>query len=107
MDDNFLVTARSAERIDWNAGWRLRDEAVPGRLRGTVNLARARFGPRPEVIKVAAFDGAHLAHMRRETGPGRWRQRAVPKARARRIGAYPGAAAAAGAPSARASGRCG
>lgn len=66
------------------------------RLTETEGLARARLEPRSEVIQLVAFDGEHLGHVRRETGPGHEQQwGTVLKDRQRRTGAYPGAAAAA------------
>jgi hypothetical protein len=59
-------------------------------------VVRVRLEPRSEVVQLVAFDGEHLGHVRRETGPGHGRQWvAVLKDRARRIGSYPTAAAAA------------
>jgi len=96
MDGNSLEAVREAERIVWAAGWRLQEEAVLGRLAGTAGLVRARLEPRSEVIQLVAFDGEHLGHVRRETGPGQqWQWVAVLKDRQRRVGVYPSAAAAA------------
>lgn len=96
MDENSAETVREAERIAWAASWRLQEEAVLGQLTGTVGLVRARLEPRSEVIQLVAFDGEHLGHVRRETGPGQQRQwMAVLKDRQRCIGGYPSAAAAA------------
>jgi hypothetical protein len=98
MDANSPEAVREAERIVWSAGWRLQEEAVLTRLAGTAGLACARLEPRSEVIQLVTFDGVHLGHVRRETDPGHGRQWvAVLKDRARRIGVYPDAAAAAGA----------
>lgn len=96
MDGNSLEAVHEAERIVWAAGWRLQEEAVLGWLTGTMGLVRARLEPRSEVIQLVAFDGEHLGHVRRETGPGHEQQWvAVLKDRQRRVGAYPDAAAAA------------
>lgn len=96
MGENSFEAVREAERIVWVAGWRLQEEAVLGRLAGTAGLVRARLEPRSEVIQLVAFDGEHLGHVRRETGPRQGRQWvAVLKDRQRRVGAYPSAAAAA------------
>jgi hypothetical protein len=96
MDENSLKAVCEAERIVWAEGWRLQEQAVLSRLTGTAGLTCARLEPRSEVIQLVAFDGAHLGHVRRETGPGREQQWVgVLKDRARRIGTYPSAAAAA------------
>jgi hypothetical protein len=96
MDENSLEVVSQAERIVWAAGWRLQEEAVLGQLAVTAGLARARLDPRSEVIQLVAFDGEHLGHVRRETGPGHEQHWvSVLKAGARRIGPHPSAAAAA------------
>jgi hypothetical protein len=78
MDESPLVAAREAERIIWAAGWRLREEAVLGRLAGTGGdprkavswpswhscLTRAGLEPRSDVIRLvdrAARPGRHQA----------------------------------------------
>jgi hypothetical protein len=96
MDENSVEAVFEAERIVWAAGWNLQEETALGQLTGTVGLAFARLEPRSEVIQLVAFDGEHLGHVRRETDPGHVQQWvAVLKDRARRVGTYPSAAAAA------------
>jgi len=87
---------REAERILWAAGWHLQERMALDRLADTKGLALARLEPRSEVIQLVTYDGEHLGHIRRETGPGqekRWV--AVVKDQARQAGTYPSAAAAA------------
>lgn len=67
-----------------------------GRLAGIKGVARAPLEAGSEAIQLVAYDGEHLGHVRRESGSGhatRWV--AVRKDRARRIGVYPTATAAA------------
>ena len=68
------------------------------KLAGTRGLARARLEPRSDVIQLVTYDGEHLGHVRREGPPGpeeRWV--AVLKHRARQVGIYGSAGAAAAA----------
>ncbi|HTU05325.1 MAG TPA: hypothetical protein VMG13_07185 [Trebonia sp.] len=98
MDEDALDAVLEAERIVRLAGWHVQEHMALERLAGTVGLARARFEPRSEVIQLVAYDGEHLGHVRRESPPGqekRWV--AVLKDRARQVGTYPSAAAAAAA----------
>lgn len=96
MSSDPLEAVCEAERIVWAAGWRFQEQEVLGRLAGTKGLARARLDARSEVIQLVAYDGEHLGHVRRESGPGQAKQWvAVIKDRGRRIGVYPTADAAA------------
>lgn len=91
-----LEAVREAERIVWAAGWHFQEQDVLARLAGTKGLARARLETRSEAIQLVAYDGEHLGHVRRESQAGqakRWV--AVLKDRARRVGVYPTADAAA------------
>jgi len=91
-----LEAVREAERIVWAAGWHFQEEAVLRQLAGTKGLARARLEARSDVIQLVAYDGEHLGHVRRESGPGQAKQWvAVLKDRPRRVGVYPTADAAA------------
>ncbi|MGH3168071.1 MAG: hypothetical protein ACRDN0_19580 [Trebonia sp.] len=96
MSEELHEVVREAERIVWATGWRLQEQAVIGRLSGTVGLACARIEERSEVFQLVAYDGEHLGHVRRETSPGQQVQWvAVLKAGVHRVGNYPSAAAAA------------
>ena len=98
MDENALEVVREAQQIVWAAGWHLQERMALDRLAGIAGLARARLEPCSEVIQLVAYDGEHLGHVRRESPPEteqRWV--AVQKDRARQVGTYPRAAAAAAA----------
>lgn len=95
-EDTAGEVIRRAERIVLAAGWELQEHSVLQQLAGTRGVARARLEPRSEVIQLVTYDGEHLGHVRREgrNGPAeRWV--AVARDRARRIGQYASAAAAA------------
>lgn len=96
MDEYSLEVVAEAERIVWAAGWRLQEEAVLSGLTGTAGLARARLEPRSEGIQLVAFNGEHLGHVRRESGPGHEQQWvAVRRDSGGRVGIYRSAAEAA------------
>ena len=96
MDDDTLEVIQQAERIVWAAGWHLQEEDVLRQLAGTRGLACARLEPRSDAIQLVTYDGKHLGHVRRErpSGPDeRWV--AVLKQRARQVGTFSSANAAA------------
>jgi hypothetical protein len=95
MGEDTPDVIREAERILWAAGWHLRERMALDRLAGTKGLACARLEPRSEVIQLVTYDGEHLGHIRRETGPGEVKHWvAVVKGQARQAGTYPSAATA-------------
>lgn len=96
MGEDSADVIREAERVLWAAGWHLQERMVLDRLASTEGLARARLESRSEVIQLVTYDGEHLGHIRRETGPRqekRWV--AVVRDQARQAGTYRSAAAAA------------
>jgi hypothetical protein len=104
-DEDTLEVIRQAERIVWAAGWHLQEEDVLRQLAGIRGLARARLEPRSDAIQLVTYDGEHFGHVRRE-GPSGLDERwvAMLKQRARQVGTF-GSADAAAAALARACGK--
>jgi hypothetical protein len=104
MDDDGTAVIHQAERIIFQASWRVQEEVVLDGMAGTRGLHRAPLEPRSDVIQLVTYDGEHLGHVRREGPRGpeeRWV--AVLKLPGRAVGSY-GDAQGAAAALARASG---
>jgi hypothetical protein len=94
--DDAVEVVREAERTVYHAQWRIWEELALEALARTRGLARAPLVPGSEVIQLAAYDGEHLGHVRRDStrGPAeRW----IAVTCARQVGTYPSAGEAAGA----------
>lgn len=95
MDDG-IEAIHHAERIVYQASWRLQEEIALQGLAGRRGLCWAPLEPRSEVIQLVTYNGEHLGHVRREGPRGpeeRWV--AVLKRPGRAIGCYGSATAAA------------
>jgi hypothetical protein len=89
MDDDGTEIIHQAERIVYQASWRLQEEVTLEGLADTQGLCWAPLEPRSDVIQLVTYDGGHLGHMRRAgpRGPDEhWV--AVLKLRCRAIGSY-------------------
>jgi hypothetical protein len=66
MDEDGSAVLLQAERIIYQASWRILEEVALEGLAGTSGLRRAPLEPRSEVIQLVAYDGEHLGHIRRD-----------------------------------------
>jgi hypothetical protein len=90
MDEDATAVIRQAERIIYQASWRIVEEAALARLAGTCGLRRAPLEPRSDIIQLVTYDGEHLGHVRRDSA---WATSetwvAVRRLTGRTIGRYP------------------
>ena len=70
MDDDASALVQQAQRIVYQASWRLQEEAVLERLAGTSGLCWAPLEPRSDVIQLVTYDGEHLGYIRQDSGSG-------------------------------------
>jgi hypothetical protein len=56
-----------AERVLFQASWRIQEEATLDALAGTRGLCWAPLESRSDIIQLVTYDGEHLGHIRRDS----------------------------------------
>jgi inorganic pyrophosphatase len=71
MDDASAAIVREAERIIYQAGWRVQEEVALQQLAGTIGLRWTPLDPRSDVIQLVTFNGEHLGRRSPSRGAAR------------------------------------
>jgi len=96
MDESSTAIVNLAERIIYQARWRIQEQVTLDSLAGSKGLRWAPLDRRSDVIQLVTYDGEHIGHIRRDQSAEAARPWvAVLREPARMIGRYPTVRAAA------------